>query len=434
MALAARITDLLGPRLVNHSGAAVETASALAGLDYVALYFSAHWCPPCKMTTPVLSTWCSKHHAAKKMTFVFVSSDRDEKTFRDYFGEMSWGLALPFEERDKKNSISRTFGVQGIPTVAILDAHTGETITTDAAGLMRSDGSGAAFPYRPKSVFDILESTPVLDKEGLVVPMDRIRSADMLGLYFSASWCPPCVKFTPALSSWYSKMTAPGGKGTLDGQKLEVVFVSADRSEADALKYYEKMSFKRLAFDATAKADLNALFKVEGIPTLVFVGKDGKVVTDSGTSKVGGSGDEYPWPAKAVNTLEGCVDSINDTPTLVLFTDFCTDDAAIVAAAEAFTAVAEEHFAAGDVAAGRIKFAIAAEGDGAIEPVRDFLGPAHQRDKNGPTAIRVTLVDVSGQKKYLYNAGAPGVPDQPSLSAFVKAFLAGVGPGVSIKA
>ena len=41
---------------------------------------------------------------------VFVSSDRDEKSFNDYYGEMPW-MALPFSDRAQKQKLSAKFKV-----------------------------------------------------------------------------------------------------------------------------------------------------------------------------------------------------------------------------------------------------------------------------------------------------------------------------------
>jgi nucleoredoxin len=83
--------------LVKNDGSTVPVAD-LANTDVVALYFSAHWCPPCRGFTPELV----KIHeeltsAGKSFQVVFVSSDRDEEAFKEYFAEMPW-LALPYEE------------------------------------------------------------------------------------------------------------------------------------------------------------------------------------------------------------------------------------------------------------------------------------------------------------------------------------------------
>ena len=80
----------------------------------VALYFSAHWCPPCRGFTPQLAKWYSAG-LKDKLEVVFVSSDRDQGAFDGYFGEQPW-LALPFADRKAKAALSKKFKVGGIPT------------------------------------------------------------------------------------------------------------------------------------------------------------------------------------------------------------------------------------------------------------------------------------------------------------------------------
>lgn len=66
------------------------------------LYFSAHWCPPCRGFTPKLNEiYTGMREAGKKIEIVFVSSDQDEGQFSEYYKDMSW-LALAFENRDVK--------------------------------------------------------------------------------------------------------------------------------------------------------------------------------------------------------------------------------------------------------------------------------------------------------------------------------------------
>lgn len=69
---------------------------------YAGLYFSAHWCPPCRAFTPMLGEFYNNLKAAgKSLEIVFVSSDRDEAQWKEYYHSMPW-LALPFEDRKRK--------------------------------------------------------------------------------------------------------------------------------------------------------------------------------------------------------------------------------------------------------------------------------------------------------------------------------------------
>ena len=75
------------------------------------LYFSGHWCPPCREFTPKLTEWYIKLTGAAlkdKLEIVFVSSDRDEDTFDEYFDSMPW-LCLPYNEREVKVSLAKVY-------------------------------------------------------------------------------------------------------------------------------------------------------------------------------------------------------------------------------------------------------------------------------------------------------------------------------------
>ena len=67
------------------------------------------------------------------------------------------------------------------------------------------------------------------DKEEFVAK-DVIEAAEVVAVYFSAHWCPPCRGFTPVLKEFWE------GKGKDNG--LVIIFVSSDRSEADAWSYF----------------------------------------------------------------------------------------------------------------------------------------------------------------------------------------------------
>merc|ERR1719163_2544816 len=162
--------EMFGAELCAKGGEIVQTSAALAD-KVVAIYFSAHWCPPCRGFTPELAKAYATYKAAgKNLEIVFASSDRDEKAFGEYFAEMPW-LALPFSERDRKEKLSSKFKVRGIPTLVILDTD-GSVITTDGRSAVSEDPTGAAFPWKPKPLSELLGGGLVLDADtkGAKVP------------------------------------------------------------------------------------------------------------------------------------------------------------------------------------------------------------------------------------------------------------------------
>jgi len=110
-------------------------------------------CPPCRGFTPKLAEWYKKDLQAKGFEVVFVSSDKDEDSFKGYFAEQPW-LALDFGDRTRKDQLSNLFGVEGIPSFVIIDKD-GSVITKDGRSAVTGDPTGAEFPWYPKPVADL---------------------------------------------------------------------------------------------------------------------------------------------------------------------------------------------------------------------------------------------------------------------------------------
>ncbi len=126
------VAELAKETLVQANGKSVKGASALANKKFIALYFSAHWCGPCRAFTPELVKF--RDNCAKKnlpFEVVFVSSDKSKDEMKEYMtGEKMKWLAIPYASplRDK---IKSQFKVNGIPTLILLDGK-GNVVSRDA--------------------------------------------------------------------------------------------------------------------------------------------------------------------------------------------------------------------------------------------------------------------------------------------------------------
>jgi len=472
----------------------ISTTDALTGKATILLYFSAHWCPPCRGFTPVLCEAYKqyKDSGGNDAEVVFVSSDRDDSAFKDYFGEMPW-LALPFAERSLKEELSKKFGIRGIPSLVALGpdgaqffkddnvdlrslvgqhksaafpmtpahvehlsaegekqakeslkelrstfpplcARTGEETSfgelldsRDHIVLVLGDGDGSDQTYQAlvKAETGVNEQTPgggygsakstsrlaivylgwslyndscnhaqfkdryytlqedlaeqlkekissvcggevgaphglvlARDKDGFPTvvgnhpgcqvicnygaegyPWSKARVAELeaakkarvaelkekqtnlqflksssrdglcrndstevkvdalvtgdadavVGLYFSAHWCPPCRGFTPKLAESYKELKA-------SGKQFEIVFISSDKDEESFKDYFADMPWLALPFaERSLKEDLSNIFEVRGIPSLVLLKPDGKLLTTNGREAVSYGADYFPW-------------------------------------------------------------------------------------------------------------------------------------------
>ena len=106
----------------------------------LARYFSAHWCPPCRGFTPKLAEWYAKDLSAKGLQVVFVSSDKDQGQFDEYFGEMPWP-ALDYSDRALKEPVME--GATPQPLVVLGHFRPG---AVSGAALASVQSAGHPFP------------------------------------------------------------------------------------------------------------------------------------------------------------------------------------------------------------------------------------------------------------------------------------------------
>ena len=165
MATAATLQGDLGPTVMSADGE-MSTADVMVGKQYVGLYFSAHWCPPCRDFTPMLADWYTANAADLELELVFVSSDNDEEGFAEYFDEMPW-KALPYSARAIQVKLSQKYTVSSIPALLIVDAKSGEVCTANGVeGVSRGSTGLASFPWKqPIELPCVPTSTPELKPE-----------------------------------------------------------------------------------------------------------------------------------------------------------------------------------------------------------------------------------------------------------------------------
>lgn len=383
---------MFGDSLLSADGT-VKTEDALKNKKVVAIYFSAHWCPPCRGFTPKLAEYYTADLKAKDMEIVFASSDSDEEAFKSYFKEMPW-LALPYGEREMKEKLSKKFKVKGIPSFVILDGATGDLITTDGRSKVMEDPKGEDLPWKPKPLSEVLGDATFVNKEGTEIKFADL-SKPYLGLYFSAHWCPPCKMFTPELAKKYSKLNENG---------LEIVFVSSDRDEDSFKEYYNEMPWLALPFaDRKLKGILSNAIGVSGIPCLAILNKsDCSIVTTKGRSAVDADpeGAKLPWYPEPVLDLVFDADGIAEQLSVAaLVEDLSKDDQEKVHAT--LTELSKEMKTKKSDDDDEIKFFIGKEAEGTVPRLRSFC----KIENKDPVLLLLNLeegeflpVDVAGGK------------------------------------
>ncbi|KAJ6731110.1 THIOREDOXIN [Salix viminalis] len=293
------------------------------------LYFSANWHVPCRSFTTRVLVGAYEHLKSNGSNFeiVFISSDEDLVAFNNYRANMPW-LSIPFADLETKKALNSKFDIESIPCLVILqpkDNKHGATLH-DGIELLHRFGV-RAFPFTEER----LEKLEMEEKEkhesqtliNLLTNHDRdyllghpamkqvpvaTMAGKTIGLYFSAQWCHPGVKFTPRLLSIYQKIKQVlVDKGTEDD--FEIVFVSSDRDQAAFDSYFNGMPWLALPFGDPANKILAQHFDVKCIPSLVILGPDGKTVTKHGRNLINlYKENAYPFTEAQVDLLKKQMD------------------------------------------------------------------------------------------------------------------------------
>jgi nucleoredoxin len=141
---------------------------------HLGLYFSAHWCPPCRQFTPRLAKWYNEG-LKDKLEIVYCSDDQDQGQFDEYSAEMPW-LKLKFSKREEKELITKALGVTGLPMLVVLNPD-GSVLTMEGQAGVVEDPTGASLPdgWLPKPFTSVEDGTEGLNDEQALVAFGDSR-------------------------------------------------------------------------------------------------------------------------------------------------------------------------------------------------------------------------------------------------------------------
>lgn len=119
-----------------------------------------------------------------------------------------------------------------------------------------------------------------LFSEQLTVKHEDFRAIELIGLYFSASWCGPCRYFTPMLKDFYENLNR-------NKKFFEVIFVSKDYTDREFAGYFSTMPWLAVPFVEKSRiSQLFLRFRVRGIPTLIILDRKGNVLSRNGVTEI----------------------------------------------------------------------------------------------------------------------------------------------------
>ncbi len=138
--------------------------------------------------------------------------------------------------------------------------------------------------HPPASLAELFGDT-LLKADGSDVGLDAIEDKELLAIYFSAEWCPPCRAFTPMLVEATETLKEAG-------KSFEVIFVSSDRNPRDMFSYMKSYNMPWLAVPhgGSVASALSQRYGVRGIPTLIVIDGNGNTISANARNEIGAKG------------------------------------------------------------------------------------------------------------------------------------------------
>lgn len=101
-------------QVITASGKKADAAPLLKQ-KVLLLYFSAHWCPPCRAFTPELVKYYNDNGGGKQFDVLFVSADESRDDMLGYMGDMDMPWRGPNSARIPRSVCGRPTAARASP-------------------------------------------------------------------------------------------------------------------------------------------------------------------------------------------------------------------------------------------------------------------------------------------------------------------------------
>ncbi|KAH9612768.1 hypothetical protein KSS87_011053 [Heliosperma pusillum] len=274
--------------------------------------------------TPTLVKIYNELTSKGDVEIVFISSDKNEESFKNYFSKMPW-LAVPFSESASITSIKGNFSFRGIPHLVFLNGD-GNVSTEDGVRLVM-EHQAEAYPFSSQRVYDLKDEARrnqslksllvsssrdyVVSSAGTKIPVSELEGKTV-ALYFCLSSYTPCSEFTQKLTHVYKTLKEKG-------ENFEIVSIFMDNNNhPDVLEQVlSQMAWFALPFKDEQIETLARYFELRIIPRLVIIGPNGETLNPSVAELIDEYGIEaYPFTSERLVELSEIKKAKLDSQTI----------------------------------------------------------------------------------------------------------------------
>eukprot|EP00930_Biecheleria_cincta_P032156 TRINITY_DN22311_c0_g1_i1.p1 TRINITY_DN22311_c0_g1~~TRINITY_DN22311_c0_g1_i1.p1 ORF type:complete len:1625 (-),score=259.86 TRINITY_DN22311_c0_g1_i1:173-5047(-) len=257
--------ELFGAVLLTKEGEK-PTREVLANCEAILVQFSGQWCPFCPPFTEQLKELYVSELKELGLEVVFVSSDKDQEAFMDYYAAMPW-VALPYARRDLQQKLSERFEVRGIPSTKILGRDC-SLLVDNGRNFITNWTPGQEVPWRCH--WDDKFGKNLRNGNSLKSTFSQVSGKDKVVLLFSDA--------SQASHDLVHKLTDAYDK--LCEKKVLVVYVSHTKDHDEFEHLFLEMRWVAVPFAEYAiRMNLKQSNQVKSLPAGIVLGKDGNELT-----------------------------------------------------------------------------------------------------------------------------------------------------------
>ena len=110
--------------------------------------------------------------------------------------------------------------------------------------------------------------------------LDYVNKLNIIGIFFTASWCPPCQKFAEELVEVYNDANSAAKEAGKDNI-FEIIQVSNEKTEADFVETISEKPWINVPFNDNFNDYLITEYKINYMPVLLIITRERVVISDN---------------------------------------------------------------------------------------------------------------------------------------------------------
>ena len=117
-----------------------------------------------------------------------------------------------------------------------------------------------------------------IDKNKEEISSDNLIKVNIIGLYFTSSWCPPCIEFREILLKFYNDINN-------QNKVFEVIQISNEKNHHEFDNSLNE-PWLYIQFNDSSMYELVEEFRIDHLPSLVIVNKEKIILSDKGRKDI----------------------------------------------------------------------------------------------------------------------------------------------------